>query len=77
MTSIMEYEYAEEINKMINEYTEDRSLYINKAALVERFVEIDEYFNHRPWNLMQILANINMIVEEVIPLAENSNSKGV
>ena len=67
----MEEEYMEELNNMISEYTEDKSLYINKAALVERLVKIDEYFDHRPWNLMQILANINMIVPE------SFNGKGV
>lgn len=55
-------EYEKELKDMISEFTEDKSLYINKADLVNRFVEVDEEYNHEPWNLMQILANINLIV---------------
>lgn len=32
------------------------------AELVERVVEIDKVFHNRPWNILQILTNINMIV---------------
>ena len=32
------------------------------AELVERVVEIDKAFHNRPWNILQILTNINMIV---------------
>lgn len=32
------------------------------SELVERFIEVDEYFNHEPWTLKQILNNIDMIV---------------
>lgn len=32
------------------------------SELVERFIEVDEHFNHEPWNLKQILNNIDMIV---------------
>lgn len=32
------------------------------AELVERIVEIDKAFRNRPWNILQILTNINMIV---------------
>ena len=56
-------EYEKELKDMISEFTEDESLYINKADLVNRFVEVDEEYNHESWNLMQILANINLIVE--------------
>lgn len=55
-------EYEKELKDMISEFTEGKSLYINKADLVNRFVEVDEEYNHEPWNLMQILANINLIV---------------
>lgn len=30
--------------------------------LVERFIEIDKEFNREPWNILQILTNIDMIV---------------
>lgn len=56
-------EYKERLEHKISELTEDENLYINKADLVRRFVEIDEEYNHESWNLLQILANINMIVE--------------
>ena len=36
--------------------------YISIAELVERFEEIDEYYNHESWNLKQILSNINIII---------------
>ena len=32
------------------------------SDLVERFIEIDKEFEGRPWNILQILTNINMIV---------------
>ena len=32
------------------------------AELVERTVRIDKEFNGRPWNILQILTNIDMIV---------------
>nr|WP_297940408.1 hypothetical protein [uncultured Lachnoclostridium sp.] len=32
------------------------------SDLVERFIEIDKEFEGRPWNILQILANINMII---------------
>lgn len=36
--------------------------YVSVADLAERFEEIDEYYNHTPWNLKQILNNINIFV---------------
>lgn len=30
--------------------------------LVERFIEIDKAFGGEPWNIQQILANIDMII---------------
>lgn len=32
------------------------------SELVERFIEIDKEFEGRHWNILQILANINMII---------------
>ena len=32
------------------------------AELVERIVKIDKEFNGRPWNILQILTNIDMLV---------------
>lgn len=53
--------YTEQTEEYIRELTRDADLYVNLTELVERFVEIDEYYNHEDWNLMQILANINMV----------------
>lgn len=30
--------------------------------LVERFVDVDKEFNGEPWNIMQILKNIDMVI---------------
>ena len=30
--------------------------------LVDRFIDVDKEFNGEPWNILQILTNINMIV---------------
>ena len=42
--------------------TENPNMYVNLKELVERFIEIDEYYNHEPWNIKQIIANINLII---------------
>ena len=41
--------------------TENPNMYVNLKDLVERFMEIDEYYNHEHWNLQQIIANIRMV----------------
>lgn len=54
-----------EDSKTINDIetmTENSNMYINLKNLVERFIKIDEEYNHEPWNLEQIIANINMII---------------
>ena len=59
---IHETDTEKETKNLISELTKDDNLYVNLPDLIERFVEVDEYYNHEPWNLMQILANINMII---------------
>ena len=49
--------------------TENPNMYVNLKELVERFIDIDEYYNHEPWNLQQIIANINILV----PVEVNKN----
>lgn len=44
-------------NKMM-----DSNKTISIKELVERFVEIDKEYNNKDWNIMQILANINIIM---------------
>lgn len=36
--------------------------YVSVADLAARFEEMDEYYNHEPWDLKQILNNINIFV---------------
>lgn len=47
-------------------YYEQRMIKTDKTIpireLVERFIEIDKEYNGEPWNINQILANINMII---------------
>ena len=53
-------------NTDVDMYYEKRMLDENKTVpirdLVERFVDVDKEFNGEPWNIMQILKNINMII---------------
>ena len=47
-------------------YYEKKMLDENKTVpvrdLVERFVDVDKEFHGEPWNIMQILTNIDMII---------------
>ena len=47
-------------------YYEKRMMETDKtipiSELVERFIEVDKEFRGEPWNILQILANINIIV---------------
>ena len=36
--------------------------FVSVSDLAERFAGIDEYYDHEPWNLNQILSNINMLI---------------
>lgn len=51
-----------ETKKLISELTEDKDIYINLAEFVEHLVETDEYYDNEPWNLQQILANVNLMI---------------
>ena len=47
-------------------YYEQRMIKTDKTVpikeLVKRFIEIDKEYNGEPWNIKQILANINIII---------------
>lgn len=49
-----------------NLYYEKKMIELNKTIpireLVERFISVDKEFDGSPWNIMQILNNINMII---------------
>lgn len=66
-------EYDEETEKLIKEMTENSDLYVPVSDLVERFIEVDEYFNHETWNLRQILRNIDII--KPLLLIRNGNTE--
>ena len=35
----------------------------NKSiSIKERFIDVDEFFHGEPWNIMQILTNVNIII---------------
>ena len=51
-----------ELTQLIEEFTEDDSLYINLKDIVEHFVEVNEYFNNEPWNINQILTHIGLMI---------------
>ena len=40
---------------------EDKDSYLRIGDIVDRFKEIDEHYNHSPWNLAQIFSNLNIL----------------
>lgn len=36
--------------------------FVSISDLVDRFVDVDEYYHHEPWNLRQIIANIDIFI---------------
>ena len=36
--------------------------FVSTSDLVDRFVDVDEYYHHEPWNLRQIIANIDILI---------------
>lgn len=56
-------------------YYEKRMMRSDKAIpikdLVERFIDVDKEFNGEPWNIRQILTNIEM----VIPVENRENRR--
>lgn len=39
---------------------EDKTIPVKE--LVERFIEVDKYFENEPWTIRQILSNIDIII---------------
>ena len=56
-TGLMQDDKETAVEKM-----KDTGKTIPISELVERFVEVDKEFHGEPWNIKQILANINMII---------------
>lgn len=67
------YEEMIEYLKTTGLYEESDSMFYEKkmletyktipiSDLVERFIDVDKYYNGEPWNIRQILNNINIIL---------------
>ena len=69
-------EYNKEVQRFIKELTENSNAYVNIKDLVNLLVDNDKYYNHKPWNLLQILANINLIVPVDYTPKEPLNQQG-
>ena len=75
MLNVAYTEQTEEYIRELRDLTKDTELYVSLSELVERFVDIDEYYNHEDWNLMQILANIKMLDFVELEKKEENNVK--
>ena len=60
------YEITSKNSSYRSLYYEQRMIKTNKTIpikeLVKRFIEIDKEYNGEPWNIKQILANIDIII---------------
>jgi hypothetical protein len=57
-------EYEKDLNEMKEQILKEGNTLLTKRDLLERFCEIDKEYNGRSWNLLQILANINILIGE-------------
>lgn len=54
------YESDYDLKRVGQMLEENKSIPIKE--LVERFIDVDEFFHGEPWNIMQILTNVNIII---------------
>lgn len=54
-------EYKKLLKEYITGLCDDKNIYINLADLVKRLEMTDKEYESSPWNLLQILANVNQI----------------
>lgn len=54
-------DYYEELNRLLVKMKSSNG-YVSVSELTERFEEVDKEYKSEPWNLMQILTNINIFV---------------
>ena len=54
------YESDSDLKRVEQMLKENKSIPIKD--LVERLIDVDEFFHDEPWNIMQILTNINIII---------------
>ena len=57
-------EYEKDLNKLKEQILKEGDTLVFKRDLLERFVEVDNEFEHRPWNLLQICNNFNILIGE-------------
>ena len=57
-------EYEKDLNELKEQILKEGNTLVSKRDLVERFCEIDKEYNGESWNLLQILANINVLIGE-------------
>ena len=57
-------EYEKDLNELKEQILKEGNTLLTKQDLLERFCEIDKEYDGRPWNLLQILANINILIGE-------------
>lgn len=58
-------EYEKDLNDLKEQILKDGDTLVSKRDLVERFCEIDREYNGSPWNLLQILTNINILIGQM------------
>ena len=56
--------YEIDLNNLKEQILKEGNTLVSKRDLLERFCEIDKEYNGRPWNLLQILANISIFMGE-------------
>jgi hypothetical protein len=56
--------YEKDLNDLKEQILKDSNTLVSKRDLLERFCEIDKEYEGQPWNLLQILTNINILVGE-------------
>lgn len=57
-------EYEKDLNDLKEQILKEGNTLVFKRDLLERFCEIDKEYNGSPWNLLQILSNINILIGE-------------
>lgn len=57
-------EYEKDLNGLKEDILKDGDTLVSKRALLKRFCEMDKEYNGCPWNLLQILTNIHILIGE-------------
>lgn len=63
-TKMNKTDYEKDFNELKEQILKDGNTIVSKRDLLERFCEIDKEYSGRPWNLLQILSNINVLIGE-------------